>query len=700
VRDGAEVLLVCMPFGNVFSPSIGLSLLKAELAAEGIPAQIRYFSIRFAELVGRSFYYGLAAEDTPSMNDLPGEWIFSRALFGSSRERDEKYLDEILGKRASNGNPGGEAPVSPFLIGRILSARERVDGFLRACLAEVVAARPKLVGFTSLFQQHVPSLALARLIKDALPDTFIVFGGANCEDVMGAETVRQFPFVDAAVSGEADLVFPELVRRVLVGRSPGTLPGVRTREGVGAEFAGGRFSVGPMVRDLDSLPYPDYDDYFREFEASRFGPGWQPTLFIETGRGCWWGEKQHCTFCGLNDETLAFRSKSARRALDELVWLTERRPGCGVDMTDNIMDMRYFRDFLPALAARRPPVGFYYEVKANLRKEQVRMLRDAGVRSIQPGIESFSDAVLKLMRKGVGALQNVQLLKWCKEMGVDPAWNLIWGFPGEAPEEYDRMARLVPLLTHLPSPDSSGLLRLDRFSPNFEQADRLGFADVTPLAPYPHVYPLPSEAVRNLASYFAYGYQEPRDVDAYTAPLEKRVRTWQRVDGKHELFSVDTGTHLLIWDLRPRRLPLTVLHGADRLLYKRCDAACDVRRLAEDLEDDGTGRLAPEEVGRRLDPLRERGLLLNEGSRYLALAIPLGDYSLPPSSAARFYDLVGRIGRPVPGGWVVPVRGSGARGSRRRRARAAQRRRARSLGVSQFAVNDRGEVMIRRLGRS
>ena len=93
--------------------------------------------------------------------------------------------------------------------------------------AEVLAHRPQLVGFTSVFQQHVASLALARRIKAAAPATVVVLGGANCEGVMGAETVRSFAFVDAAVSGEGDLVFPELARRVLEGRPLEDLPGRR-----------------------------------------------------------------------------------------------------------------------------------------------------------------------------------------------------------------------------------------------------------------------------------------------------------------------------------------------------------------------------------------------------------------------------------------------------------------------------------------
>ena len=127
----------------------------------------------------------------------------------------------------------------------------------------------------------------------------------------------------------------------------------------------------------------------------------------------------------------------------------------------------------------------FYEVKANLKKAQVRLLRDAGVRVIQPGIESFSNDVLARMRKGVRGLQNIQLLKWCKEFGITPQWNLLWGFPHEPPEEYARMAALLPLLTHLTPPQTASAIRIDRFSPNFDRAEALGFADVQPFAGLP-----------------------------------------------------------------------------------------------------------------------------------------------------------------------------------------------------------------------
>ena len=102
---------------------------------------------------------------------------------------------------------------------------------------------------------------------------------------------------------------------------------------------------------------------------------------------------------------MAYRSKSAARAFAELTQLHQKYPQYPISMVDNILDMHYFKAFLPEIRAQQLELDLFYEVKANLKKKQVRLLYEAGVRRIQPGIESFSDEVLALMDKGVTGLQ-------------------------------------------------------------------------------------------------------------------------------------------------------------------------------------------------------------------------------------------------------------------------------------------------------
>jgi ribosomal peptide maturation radical SAM protein 1 len=675
-----DVLLVSMPFGPLFSPSIALSLLKAALAAHGIPAEVRYFSLDFAERIGQSFYCDVGTEGRPPLVMLAGEWIFSGGLFPPRSDAEQAYVADILQKPGPATARGSAARVTESRARRVLKARADSTAFLDGCLREIVARRPKVLAFTSIFQQHLASLALAKRVKAALPETVIVMGGANCEGIMGAETARQFPFVDAVVSGEGEVLFPELVARVLAGEGFADLQGVRTPDGVGSEFRAKRFSNARTVTHMDDLPYPDFSEFFEQFEASRFSREWEASLFYETSRGCWWGEHHHCTFCGLNGSSMAFRSKSAGRAIAELEELARKHPSCDIQVVDNILDMGYFKDFLPILAERKLGLDLFYETKSNLKKEHVRLLRSAGISRIQPGIESLSDSVLNLMRKGVSALQNVQLLKWCKELGVEPHWNVLWGFPGEDPEEYTRLARLVPSITHLPGPVGFSDIRLDRFSPNFFDAQELGFANIRPLPSYAHVYPgLSEEARANLAYFFGFDYREPRDVGGYVGPLVMELRAWMKATkrGDSDLFSVDLGDRLLVWDLRPAAgEALTVLDALDRALLLACDAATEGRALSAGLRSDGFPPASGDEIEARLARLVSRRLAVKVGSRYLALALPLGEYVPAPAVLARFDRVVRKMAE--------------APASRRGGRRAPE-----TLRISDFVLDDRGDLVVR-----
>lgn len=617
-----EVVLLNMPFTILSAPSIGLGLLQAGLARAGIASRSLNLHLRFAELIGQEPY--LYIERISHPEHLVREWIFSESLFQHPKNRDiDGYIREVLSVKTVD-DP--ELPIYSEaclgeLVPAILSARDRVEDFLDECLETVLAYEPKVVAFTSMFEQHVASLSLARRIKSRRPDCFIIFGGSNCEGAMGAETFRQFDFIDVLVSGEGDLVFPEIVRSLLASKPTPLMPGVYSRRRSVLPLADQPPQNAPLVEDLDKLPVPDYDDYFEQLRASSLKLPEKPTLLFETSRGCWWGEKLHCTFCGLNGATMAYRSKSAERALEELIYLTGRHPGCSVNAVDNILDMKYFKTLLKLLAEGDYDFGLFYEVKSNLKKDQLKLMRQAGVKTIQPGIESLSDNILRIMRKGVTALQNIQLLKWCSEFNMRVVYNLIWGFPGESPDDYQKMLEMIPLITHLRPPVGAGNIRIDRFSPNFNTHREMGFSKLTPYPAYRHVYPFDPGVVGNLAYFFVPEYENNAIERSTTRGLSEAIKNWEEIYTQSDLFFMDKGTQLLIWDFRPcAQEPLVILDDDSRSVYLSCDEARTINQIRNSSPVSSPMSLDEVRLRETLDRLVAQSLMIKEGEQYLALA--------------------------------------------------------------------------------
>ncbi len=309
----------------------------------------------------------------------------------------------------------------------------------------------------------------------------------------------------------------------------------------------------------------------------------------------------------------------------ELEQLSRRHASCPVFITDEILSPSYFVEFFPHLQRRVPGVRFVYlQARPGLTREQLSVLFGAGVRRLEVGIESLSTPVLALMGKGTTALRCVQLLKWAREAGLKVVWNFLWGLPGEPPDEYARMARLVPLLTHLEPPNTVGTFRLDRFSPLFEDPGRHGLEDVRPYASYGYVYGLPPEELAGLAYFFQATHQTPRLVERYTAPLAARIAEWKGVHARSALSYVDDGLRLTLTDGRPAfgRDELTILDGEHRLLYLACEAVATDRALAARMAAEQRSGLDEAAVRAALEPLVEQGLMLREGRSYLSLGLP------------------------------------------------------------------------------
>ncbi|WP_104491086.1 RiPP maturation radical SAM C-methyltransferase [Paracoccus denitrificans] len=598
-----HVLFPVVPFADIGRPAMGVGLLIAEAREAGHSAEALYLNIDMAARIGLVPYQRIATNFPPNL--LIGEWLFAAELFGDEISSPDEFIRDILHPHLGDDRD---------IYAAMRQIRALLPDYLDACMAQIIARRPDVVGFSTVFHQTCACLALARRLK-ALPDPpVVVFGGANCEGEMGWQMIRSFPWIDHVCSGEADISFPLLLDRLSGRREPGPIPGVLDQGAAEAPLR----SQG--VTQMDRLPYPDFDDYFLHLAQSPLAGQFQGHLVFETSRGCWWGAKHHCTFCGLNGDTMAFRSKSPDRAFDEITWLAQRHKASRVGCVDNILDMKYVTTLFPRLAEAGYHLDLFYEVKSNLRLDQLRQMRAGGVTQIQPGIESFSDRVLKLMDKGCTGFQNIQLMRWCRELGIEVAWNVLSGFPGEEPEEYAAMARLIPQLTHLDPPCSCGMLRLDRFSPFHSRAEALGIRRMRPARAYFYVYPLGRRELSRLAYFFDFDHEPGCEPAVYVSPVQAAVADWRNAslapEGRPMLDAEFDAGGVTIRDSRAvataRRHRLT---GLAARLYALCDSAASVAGLAHATAE-------PEaRIEAELADLDRARLIARQGERALALAV-------------------------------------------------------------------------------
>jgi ribosomal peptide maturation radical SAM protein 1 len=606
-----KIALINMPFATLNLASIGLTQLKAILdrdCADAATTQIFYLNHWFAGLLGFEEHDDIAST-VNSANRGFGDWLFRQAAFPDLPDNTVEYFRRYFPRKTEEGQ-------------RLLALASRVRPQLKAFGEELIDRHGldhyDIVGFTSMFSQTVPSIAMARQIRARNPKVILVMGGANCEAPMGSELVRNVAPLDYVFSGPALKSFPRFVRLCAESQVERAreIPGVFSKER--AATAGGDVEIGDEL-DIDDVVDLDYRP-FMDLVAERW-PGRKIPISLpfETSRGCWWGERAHCTFCGLNGMTMTYHSMEPQRALKLINSLFQYD---GVDRllcVDNILPKSYLKTVFPAL---NPPdsTNIFYEVKADLTEEDVRILARARVTAVQPGIEALDTSTLKLMRKGVTSFTNILLLMNCLTHVVQPVWNLLIGFPGEESEVFERYLKVIPTLVHLPPPTGVYPVRFDRYSPYFKEATDYGLR-LEPLPFYSLTYSLPAEACKNIAYYFGdrnYGAPYMQMVARYIAPLEQAIAAWQKrwSEAPPELYVERPGETPLIYDSRsaaPERLELDAAAGR---LLAALSSRMDQTRLRALLPE-----LTAEEVETSLQRLMDRRLLFTEGDRFMSVVL-------------------------------------------------------------------------------
>jgi ribosomal peptide maturation radical SAM protein 1 len=609
-----------MPFAALQSPSIALTQLKAvteERFQDRVSVEVYYINHDYAKFVGLNVY-NLIAVSLDTVTTGLGDWIFRQSAFPNLQDNADQYM-----RRYYPYQDGRTRDIKQM----VAKTRRGLDGFLDQVIQKYKLDRANLVGFTSMFAQNVSCFALARRIKKCNPDVVTVMGGANCEFPMGQEIVKNVPQIDFVFSGPALKSFPQFIQYQIEGEGNNihSIPGVFSKRNCSLTPLGCGGAIGEELQ-IDVDIKLDYEPFLQILEHSFPGDAVSPRLLFETSRGCWWGEKSHCTFCGLNGGSMRYRSMSPEKAITQFEELFKYSGRCKLlESVDNILPKNYIKDVLPKI--KTPPgVKIFYEVKADLSAEDMEAMAKAGVCKIQPGIESLATSTLKLMHKGTNVFINLTLLKNCITYGIDPAWNLLIGFPGEGQDVYKKYLVDIPLLIHLPPPSGIFPVRFDRYSPYFMQAERYKL-DLRPLDYYRMIYPFEERQLANLAYYFSdANLSAPyfTDMAQWIDKLKEQVRMWRarwfnaNNRNKPMLYFKGDNNGQIIVDTRSDTL---VEHRISETSHQILEYLNKPRRIVDVAEKMShvAGFNAESEVGL----LRERGLTFQEGERYMNIVLPM-----------------------------------------------------------------------------
>ena len=616
----ARVLLINPPWFNPNVSCIALGTLQPLLQRAGIEVDTLHANLMFP----RSHFDPIFIEHFAGLYFVPHTYpdVDMPALIGKVVDW---YFDDLnqYGVLADDK----EANASGFGVKRSDVSRmveievARAGVCLERCMAHIAAGDYDVIGFSLTFETQLPAaVALSRRIRQLRPQAKIAWGGAACFEVQADALVRSFDCVDVVCHTEGDDVVVPLVR-ALRGEAPlASVPGIAYR---GADGEVVHQKSPPLLYDLDKLPMPEYDDYFAAFAASEWNDT-KPRLMFETARGCWWGEKHLCTYCGLNGEGLAFRAKSAERSFDEIRHLYERYPQAEImQSADNILEMSFFQTVLPRLARmpRQPgrPLRLFYEVKSNLKAPHLALLAAAGITAVQPGIESFDDDILRLMDKGCTGLGQVQFVKWADQEGVQPVYQMLICNPGESAESYARLIDLLPYLTHLPPPGAVTKTQVERFSPLYDRAADFGIQNLRPKPHYQALYPAPGIDLMGLSYQFDYDhpmYDEPERMALYRR-FAHMVLDWVRGYRANTLYHIDRGADITVLDGRDGRVRREALTGMAADLFRYLDSARGFEAIAARF-----GGVAPEVLRAQLERWRHRKWVYGSADdRYLAVTV-------------------------------------------------------------------------------
>ncbi len=326
--------------------------------------------------------------------------------------------------------PTNEVGKTSYLAGEgfnnYLNNLKKIKGGIWEEVRKVIAEHaPSVVGISAKSQTFASACNVARIVKEINNQAVVIFGGPH-PSMMGGK-VFDCPEIDICVRGEGEMTIVELLDVIVRQKEPRAVKGIVYR--CNGEIVANQ--PRELIEDLDSLCFPaesapqvlkDYDKYpvvaFKNIFAIR---------------GC----PYNCSFCGSrNIWGRKPRFRSPQNVVQEIKILRNRGLK-SVHFDDDTfgVNKKYIQELCDAISRNCPGFKWSCEIHVKLvNDETISMMKSSGCYSIQLGVESGSNSILKEIRKNITIEEAIAASRIIKKHGIDLEVFFMIGFPQETEE--------------------------------------------------------------------------------------------------------------------------------------------------------------------------------------------------------------------------------------------------------------------------
>jgi ribosomal peptide maturation radical SAM protein 1 len=610
MHENKKILLISMPFAESSIPSIQLALLEAYLKERNVNITTKNFYLNAAEIYGLNNYNFLINNPNDSYIAQLG---FSKYLFpnhwANNIEKFHFFYENIISY--------DEKLKESFSFEKYL---ENTEKFYSYATHPSNWEKYDIIGFTLNYGQFLPSLALAKKIKEENPEKIIVFGGSTIINELGKKVLRTFDWIDFIISGEGE---ESLFLLVSGTEDYNSIPGLIYRKNKEIMW-----NKNNKYIDLNSLPYPDFQSYFQDLsiisdEVQQYH-GLYGRLPIELSRGCWWN---NCTFCNISAYNKKYREKTVERFVEELDFLSETYKILTFQVISNTLPQRDYKKLCEEIIYLDKDFNLFIETRAGrLKGDDYILLKKAGFLNIQTGIEAFSSNYLKKMNKGVKVIDNIAALKYCKENGILNHYNLIANYPNEEQIDFEETIQNIQFIKDYIDPPQISKFVVGFESPIYANPEKFNIEKLEYKIIDTIMYP--PDVLEN-DFFFFNQFNRKKDikenkwnqiVNDWKTGLEKReIEAVKRKTTIEKLifYYIDGKSYIKIYDNRNHKnVMIYVLNHQEREILLSCENVISFNKLQEKLTN-----IPENDLRNILKIFEEAGILFRENDYYLSLPL-------------------------------------------------------------------------------